>query len=112
MHSNGNTIYDFSKFTRLEQLINDIYVGRISTKQVKDKQNKMNDLISPLNNYNPHSNEKIKSKSKTFNNASRFFDRREIIIKAFEDGIFPLSTESLYKKRAEKEKEKKKKTLI
>ena len=48
---------------------------------------------------------KIKSKEEVLYNAKELFDIISKIIKAFEDGIFPLSKENLHKEQAE-EKEK------
>ena len=65
--------------------------------------------MTKLENYNPTNKQKINSNEKVFNNAKGLFNIRNSIIKAFEDGIFPLHKEDLHKKQAEEEKKKKKK---
>ena len=107
-HSNGKTIFDFGKFTRLEPFYYDIISGRISIKRAKNEQNKMDELITELKGYNPKIKNKRRSKFEILGNAKRFFNGRKMIIKAFENNIFSLSTKSLYKKQAEKEEEERK----
>ena len=46
-------IFDFGKLKRLEQLLYDIASDRITIKQAKDKQNKMNQLKSNLKKDKP-----------------------------------------------------------
>ena len=81
-----------------------MFDGHISIKQAKDVQDEMKEEITKLENYNPTNEQKIKSKEEVFNNAKILFDIKSRIIKAFEDGIFPLSKEVLRKEQAKEEK--------
>ena len=81
-----------------------MFDGHISIKQAKDVQDEMKEEITKLENYNPTNEQKIKSKEEVFNNAKILFDITSRIIKAFEDGIFPLSKEVLRKEQAKEEK--------
>ena len=58
----------------------------------------MKEEMTKLENYNPPNEIKIKSKEEVIHNAKEIFAVRNRIIKAFEDGIFPLR-----KAQAEKE---------
>ena len=65
--------------------------------------------MAKLENYNRINVQKINSEEEVFDNAKKLFDVRSKIIKAFEDGILPLSKENLHKKQAKEEKEEKNK---
>ena len=98
-HSNG-TSHDFNKFRDIKQLGNDILHDCISIKQANDE---MKDEMAKLENYNPTNDQKVNSQDKVLNNAKRLSDIRSSIIKAFEDGVFPLSKEVLHKNQSEEE---------
>ena len=89
MHANEK-IYNFNIFRRLADLTRSIYYGDITIKQAKSRQGEMESLITSLSRYNPKNKDKIKNKKETLNNAEKIFYARELIINAFEDGIFPL----------------------
>ena len=97
--SNGR-LYDFNGFTRIKDLGNYIYSVRISIKQAKNEQNTMEQLIANLYRYKPKKESIKESRNDTLNNAKKFFNLREMFIKAFEDSVFPLSTKSQRKKAA------------
>ena len=107
-HSNG-TPYNFSKFRDIKQLGNDIFNGHISIKQAKDEQDEMKNEIKKMKNYNPTNEQKIKSKEEVFNKAKQLFEITTKIIKAFKDGIFPLSKEHLHKEQAKEVKQEEEK---
>ena len=50
----------------------------------------MKEEITKLEDYNPTSKKKIKSREEVLHNAKEPFDVRNRVIKAFEDGIFSL----------------------
>ena len=100
-HSNG-TSYDFNKFRDINQFANDILHCRISIKQEKDEQDEMKEEMAKLENYNSTSEQKVNSKEEVFNNAKGFFNKRNSIIKAVEDSIFPLLKEASHKNQTEK----------
>ena len=102
-HSNG-TLNNFNKFRDIKQLGNDIFNGHISIKQAKDEQNEMKEEITRLENYNPTNKQKITSREEIFNNAKKKFDMRSKIIKAFENGIFPLHKANLHKEQTQEKK--------
>ena len=68
-----------------------MFNGHISIKQSKDEQDEIKEEITKLENYNPITEQKIKSIEEVFNNAKKLFDITSKIIKAFEDGISSLS---------------------
>ena len=71
----------------------------------------MEEDIAKLEDYNPTSEKKIKSKEEVLHNAKELFDIRSRVIKTFEDGIFSLHKENWYKEQTKEEK-KKKQSLI
>ena len=63
-----------------------------------DKQKEMEYMLRNLQTYNLKKKRKKKnSKKEVFKNAQIFFQGRNLIIKAFENGIFPLPNEEPYK---------------
>ena len=71
----------------------------------------MNELKLSLRKYNPTNEYKIRIKSEVLDNPERFYNRRNLIIKAFEDSTFSFSKEALDKNQFEKKKRKKKSEL-
>ena len=57
----------------------------------------MKEEITKLEDYNPTSEKKIKSKEEVLHNVKKLFDIRSRVIKAFKDGIFSLHKENLHK---------------
>ena len=102
-HSNG-TPYNFNDFTDIRQLGNDIFNGHISIKQANDEQHEMKQEKTKLEDYNPAIEKKIISKEEVLHNAKEFFDIRNKIIKAFENGIFSPHKENLHKEQTKEEK--------
>ena len=102
LHSSGKS-YDFNEFRNIKQFGNNIFNGHISIEQAKTNQNKMEEKMIKLENYNPISEERVNSKKEVLDNAKELFDTRSRIIKAFEDGISPLPKENLHKEQAEEE---------
>ena len=86
-----------------------MFNGHILIKQAKDEQDEMKEEIRKLKIYNLTNEQKIKSKEEVFNNARKLFDIRTKTIRAFEDGTFSLSKETLHKEQAEEEKKEEKK---
>ena len=111
-HSRGRP-YDLNKFRDIRLFGNDIFNGHILTKQAKDEQDEMKEEIANLDDYNPINNRKIESKKEVLNNAKKLFEVKSNIIKAFEDGTFPLNKEKLHKEQTkEEEKEEEKEEAI
>ena len=81
-----------------------MFNDHISIKEAKNEQDEMKEEIAKLENYNPTNEKKIKSKEEALPDTTECFDIRSKIIKASEDGIFPLPKENLHKEQAEKEK--------
>ena len=65
-----------------------MFNGHISIKQSKDEQDEIKKEITKLENYNPITEQKIKSIEEVFNNAKKLFDITSKIIKAFKM-VFP-----------------------
>ena len=80
--------------------------------QAKDEQDEMKEEVSRLENYNPTNKQKINSKEEVFDNGKGLFNIRISIIKAFENGMFPLHKENLHKEQAKEEKKEKKEETI
>ena len=99
LHPNG-TSYDFNKFRNIKKLGNDILHDSISIKQANEE---MKDEMAKLKNYNPTNEQRVNPQDKVLNNTKRHSNIRSSIIKAFEDGVFPLSKEILYKNQSEEE---------
>ena len=57
MHTNGE-VYDFNKLTLLEQFYHNIISGKVSIKQAKNEQDRMNKMISDLEKYKPTKKDK------------------------------------------------------
>ena len=62
----------------------------------------MKEQMTKLGNYNPTNEKKTKAKE-VLHNGKKLFDIRSKIIKAFEDGIFPLPKENLHIEQAKEE---------
>ena len=82
-HSDGKIFFDFGKFRRVEHFFYDITSGRITIKQAKGKENEMNKLKSSLEKYKPTNKNKKISRSDVLDNAERFVNGRNLIIKHF-----------------------------
>ena len=65
--------------------------------------------LAVLERYKPRNSDYVKEKKDHLSNAEKFYDRREMIINAFQDKIFPLSPEGFpeYEGRDEDENEDK-----
>ena len=72
----------------------------------------MKRLLMSLKKYNPTSEKREKAKNEVEKNAEELCDIRNKIIRAFEDGTFPLSKANLYKKKKKKKKTENKQFLI
>ena len=101
MELNG-TLYDFNRFRDLKQLRNDIFDSHISIKQPKDEQDEMKEEITKLEDYSPTNKKKVDNTKKVLYNAKKLFHIRSRIIKAFEDGIFPLSKKNVQENKLKK----------
>ena len=66
----------------------------------------MKEEMTKLKNYNPTKEQRVNSKDNVLNNAKKLVNIRSSIIKAFEDGIFPLSKEDSHKNQAQEEEKK------
>ena len=99
---------DFNKFRGLKQFGNDIFSGTNLIEEAKDEQDKMERLLMSLKKYNPTSKKRKDAKDEVGKNAEELFGIRDRIIRASEDGTFPLPKENLHEYYAGKEEEKKK----
>ena len=55
MSTNGKDTYDFNEFRNIKKFGKNTFNGRISIKQAKAEQNKIEERIVKLENYNPTS---------------------------------------------------------
>ena len=81
-------IYDFTVFKNPIKFASVIFNKGLS-KDAKDSQNEMLVMLNYLKNYNPKNLKNIKSREGTLINARIFYDARNKVINAFEDGVFP-----------------------
>ena len=87
--TDGNTKYNFSKFTFPKKIASRFYNKDFTLQEVEDDQIKLIILINKLNNnYNSTNKIKRKEKEDTLNSAKKLFSIREEIIKSFKRGTF------------------------
>ena len=88
----GNHVdYDFSNFRPLRELFRVIYYGDVIIPGAEREQNEFDDMLEIIKPYRPKKDSKYKKiKDDLVINAQKFYDRREMIINAFKDKIFPL----------------------
>ena len=65
-------------------------------------------MLHLLKKYSPKHDKYVKLKNNLIDNASKFYEGREKIIKGFENEIFPLYYDEDYEERMKFEKEEKK----
>ena len=53
----------------------------------------MFELLDYLKEYNPTKLDKIKSREETLNDAEKLYKNRSSVIKAFENGVFPVMSD-------------------
>ena len=97
-HSNGKE-FNFYKFSNLNLLGNKIFNGKTSIEDALEEQAKIEKLLMSLKKYDPSNSYKIKTRKEVLKNAEDLLKTRNKIIRAFEDGIFPLAKDVQKKKR-------------
>ena len=89
--------YHSNSFSFLRELFRTIYYGEILIPGAEREQNNFDYVIKILNIYKLRKDSKYyKFKQDLLINAHNFYDGREMIIKAFENKIFPLSKSYYY----------------
>ena len=71
------------------------------------KQDEFNVVLGVLSICAPRDQKYIEAKNKLLDNAQNFYEGREIIIKGFKDGIFPLNHDNVVEEQARYEEEEK-----
>ena len=64
----------------------------------ENTQDKFNSMLGVLSGYTPRSQKYTEAKNKLLDNAKKFYEGREKIIKGFKDRIFPLNHDDEFEK--------------
>ena len=83
------TIFNFNVFKSSLDFASDIYNGKISLKGAKNSQDRMFEQLENLEKDDPKNLDKRDSRGETLINAKKLYNKRNNVIKAFENGFFP-----------------------
>ena len=111
VHSN-RTLYDFSRFKGFCNFVHDIYDGNISTEDAKKEQDDLESETINLTDYNVRNQKKEEQKQEIERNAGKLFEIKNLIIDAFQNGVFPLSKKVQETQTKEKEKQTEEKKFL
>ena len=87
----NNVTYDFGDYKTFKELFRDLYYRKLTIDEAELKQDEFNVVLGVLSICAPRDQKYIEAKNKLLDNAQNFYEGREIIIKGFKDGIFPLN---------------------
>ena len=96
--------YNFNIFALSLKFIEKIHNYGITLDEAMDDQEKLEKLISRLENYNAKNKKKIDKKNKVLKSAVELFHVREIIVDYFKKGIFHLKVMYLKQKKKNQKK--------
>ena len=88
VHSN-RTLYNFSKFRDLNQLVLNIYNGVITIKDAEKERDELASERRDLIDQDVRNQKKDEQKQEVLKNARQLFEIRNKIIYVFQNGIFP-----------------------
>ena len=83
--------YNFYQFANLNTFGKKIFNGKTSIEDALEEQAKMKKLLMRLKKYDPSNDYQLKTRKKVSKNAENLFEKRNKIINAFDDGIFPFA---------------------
>ena len=92
MVRSNKKLYAFNLFKSLSQFAFDIYNGVITIKDAKEKQDELVSKIRDLAQYNVRYEERDKQKQKILKSVKQLFEKKKKIINAFQNGVFPATT--------------------
>ena len=101
--------YDFNNNRTFKKLFKDLYYKRVTTDDVRNKQEEFNVVLDLLEKYNPKHDKYVTLKNNLIDNASKFYKGREKIIEGFKNKVFPLYYDNRYheeRMKYEEEEEK------
>ena len=79
----NNVTYDFSDYETFKELFRDLYYKRMRIDETEMKQNEFNAVLGVLSIYTPRNQKYIEAKNMLLDNAKKFYEGTEKIIKAF-----------------------------
>ena len=79
----NNVTYDFSDYETFKELFRDLYYKRMRIDETEMKQNEFNAVLGVLSIYTPRNQKYIEAKNILLDNAKKFYEGTEKIIKAF-----------------------------
>ena len=97
----GNKVaYDFSGYKIFKELFRDLYYRKMAIDEVESKQDELNAVLDVLSDYAPRDKKDVEAKNKLLDNAKKFYEGREKIIKGFKNGIFLLNHDDVVEEQA------------
>ena len=87
---------DFASFSSLRELFKATYYRELLIPSAEREQNAFNDELKNLERYRPRNSDFKNDKENLLINAQNFYDGRKMIIRAFQDKIFPLKNPADY----------------
>ena len=93
--SNANE-FDFREYNSLKGLFKAIYYRNLKVEDTERKKDEFMVALDALDKYKPRKPDYETARKNILINAKHFFDGRQVIINAFKNKIFPLSTEDFF----------------
>ena len=97
--------HDFRIYKALKELFKTIYYGEMLIPAIEREQDIFDDKNEELKKYLPKTKDNIDTKYNLLTNALKFYDRREMIINAFKNKLFPLYSGNYYEEFKEESSE-------
>ena len=97
--------YDFNNNRTFKKLFKDLYYKRVTTNDVRNKQEEFNVVLDLLEKYNPKHDKYVTLKNNLVDNASKFYKGKEKIIEGFKNGLFPFYDKEYEKRMKYEEKQ-------
>ena len=97
----GNKVaYDVSGYKTFKEVFRDLYYRKMAIDETESKQDEFNAVLDVLSDYTPRDKKDIEAKNKLLDNAKKFYEGREKIIKGFKNGIFLLNHDDVVEEQA------------
>ena len=100
--------YDFSDYKTFKELFRDLYYRNLATDETERKQDEFNTVLHVLKNYSPNHDKYVTLKNNLVDNANKFYEGRENIIKRFKNEIFPFYYDREHEERMRRRKKRRK----
>ena len=95
--------FDFREYDSLKELLKAIYYRNLKIEDAERKQDELVAVFNALEKYNPRKSDYVTARKNILRNAKNIYDGREMIINAFKNKLFPLSTEDVFEDEHEDE---------